>query len=555
MKRHGKTTYDVFRGRSPDISYFYVLGCLVFIHKNIDHLGKFDEKADDGFFLGYSLVAKAFRVFNIRRQEIKETYHVTFNEADDVITQTSTEGDEINFNKSRSFLNNEFLVPRNPSQSNRNDYYLPYVPAFDPLLTNNIIIPDPIIPTTQDINSPDESHEFLIADDHLFYNEADDSEPAEIHIDIYESQNITINDEPISDVEPSLIIISPSTKIIHDTLAPQERWSKDKHILLVNILGESQACVITRNRVRDSKAASAHKCLYVNFLSEIKPKKVIEALEEEGWVISLQEELNQFERNKVWTLIPAPYGKTIIGTKWIFRNKMEENGLDTLNGDLVSPVASASTGAEGPIHPKTAKQKLARKNELKAKSTLMLAILDEHLLKFHACKDAKSLWEAIKNRFRGNKESKKMQKTILKQNYENMLHQEDVNLKLLRRLPSAWNNIALIMRNKYDLDTLSMDDLYNNLKVYKSEIKGKSSSSSNSHNVAFVSSDNSNSTNETVNTAHSVSAASSKDQASTESNVDDVMFSFFSNQSNTPQLDYEDLEQIDADYLEEMDLK
>ncbi|GJW51431.1 putative ribonuclease H-like domain-containing protein [Tanacetum coccineum] len=69
-----------------------------------------------------------------------------------------------------------------------------------------------------------------------------------------------------------------------------------------------------------------------------------------------------------------------------------------VNGDSFSPIASASASAKGPIPPKTAEQKLARKNELKAKSTLMLAILDEHLLKFHACKDAKSLWEAIKNR-------------------------------------------------------------------------------------------------------------------------------------------------------------
>ncbi|GJV38412.1 ribonuclease H-like domain-containing protein [Tanacetum coccineum] len=220
-----------------------------------------------------------------------------------------------------------------------------------------------------------------------------------------------------------------------------------------------------------------------------------------------------------------------------------------VNGDSVSPVASASAGAEGPIPPKTAEQKLARKNELKAKSTLMLAIPDEHLLKFHACKDAKSLWEAIKNRFGGNKESKKMQKTILKQNYENfaassqegldktydrfqklisqleihgeVISQEDANLKLLRSLPSAWNNIALIMRNKSDLDTLSMDDF----------------------------------TNETVNTAHNVFVASSKDQASTTSYANDVMFSFFSNQSNAPQLDNEDLEQIDADDHKEMDLK
>nr|GEU82626.1 hypothetical protein [Tanacetum cinerariifolium] len=90
-----------------------------------------------------------------------------------------------------------------------------------------------------------------------------------------------------------------------------------------------------------------------------------------------------------------------------------------INGNSVIPVASSSAGVEGHIPPKTTEQKLARKTELKAKSTLMLAIPDEHILKFHACKDAKSLWEAIKNRFVGNKESKKMQKTILKQYYEN----------------------------------------------------------------------------------------------------------------------------------------
>ncbi|GJZ27192.1 putative ribonuclease H-like domain-containing protein [Tanacetum coccineum] len=183
-------------------------------------------------------------------------------------------------------------------------------------------------------------------------------------------------------------------------------------------------------------------------------------------------------------------------------------------GDAPAAVASASIGAEGHIPPKTAKQMLARKNELKAKSTLMLAIPNEHLL----------------NQEGLDKTYDRFQKLISQlEIHGEVISQEDANLKLLRSLPSAWNNIALIMRNKSDLDTLSMDDLYNNLKVYESEIKGKSSSSSNSQNVAFVSSDNSSSTNETVNTAHSVSTASSKDQASTASYVDDVMFSFFAN--------------------------
>ncbi|GJV79862.1 hypothetical protein Tco_1515732 [Tanacetum coccineum] len=219
-----------------------------------------------------------------------------------------------------------------------------------------------------------------------------------------------------------------------------------------------------------------------------------------------------------------------------------------MNGDAPA-IASAST--EGPIPPKTAEQKLARKNELKAKSTLLLAIPDEHLLKFHGIKDAKTLWEAIKARFGGNKESKKMQKTILKQQYENFTASRSEGLdktydrfqKLISQLEiHAWNNIALIMRNKADLDELSMDDLYNNLKVYEAEIKSQSSSSSNSQNVAFVSSENTSSTNEAVNTAHKVSTASSQGQASSSTYANDVMFSFFVNQYNSPQLDNEDLE-------------
>ncbi|GKA74339.1 putative ribonuclease H-like domain-containing protein, partial [Tanacetum coccineum] len=223
-----------------------------------------------------------------------------------------------------------------------------------------------------------------------------------------------------------------------------------------------------------------------------------------------------------------------------------------VNGDAPA-IASAST--EGPIPPKTAKQKLARKNELKAKSTLLLAIPDEHLLKFHGIKDAKTLWEAIKTRFGGNKESKKMKKTILKQQYENFTasRSEGLDKTYDRSLPLAWNNIALIMRNKSDLDTMSMDDLYNNLKVYEAEIK--SQSSSNSQNVAFVSSENTSSTNKAVNTAHEVSTANSPGQTSSSSYADDVMFSFFVSQFNSQQLDNEDLEQIDTDDLEKIDLK
>nr|GEX61774.1 retrovirus-related Pol polyprotein from transposon TNT 1-94 [Tanacetum cinerariifolium] len=95
VKRHRKTAYEVFRGRAPDFSYFYIFGCPVHNHNHKDHLGKFDEKADDGFFLSYSSVAKAFKVFNIKRQKMEESFHVTFSEDDEAISQTSTKGDAI----------------------------------------------------------------------------------------------------------------------------------------------------------------------------------------------------------------------------------------------------------------------------------------------------------------------------------------------------------------------------------------------------------------------------------------------------------------------------
>ncbi|GJU47389.1 hypothetical protein Tco_1204655 [Tanacetum coccineum] len=204
-------------------------------------------------------------------------------------------------------------------------------------------------------------------------------------------------------------------------------------------------------------------------------------------------------------------------------------------------VASAST--EGSIPPKTVEQKIARKNELKGKNTLLLAIPDEHLLKFHGIKDAKSLWEAIKTRFGGNKESKKIQKTILKQQYKNFTASRSKGLD------------KIYDRNKPDLDGLNMDDLYNNLKVYEAEIKSQSSSNSNSQNVAFVSSENTSSTNEAINTALDVSTTSTQGQAFSLTYADDVMFSSFVNQSKSPLLDNKDIKQIDSDDLEEMDLK
>ncbi|GJU31761.1 hypothetical protein Tco_1175350 [Tanacetum coccineum] len=251
------------------------------------------------------------------------------------------------------------------------------------------------------------------------------------------------------------------------------------------------------------------------------------------------------------------------------------------------PITKLVEGVETIIAPSTAEEKAQRRLELKARSTLLMGIPNEHQLKFNSIKDAKYLLQAIDKRFRGNAATKKTQRNLLKQHYENFtasssdvldqtfdrlqklisqleiygesISQEDVNQKFLRSLSSEWNTHTIVWRNKPEIDTLSLDDLYNNLKIYEPEVKGTSSSSTNTQNIAFVSSNNTNSTNGAVNTAHGVTTASTQatDVNSTiiDNLSDAVICAFFASQPNSPQFNNEDLQQINPDDLEEMDLR
>nr|GEW17287.1 hypothetical protein [Tanacetum cinerariifolium] len=183
---------------------------------------------------------------------------------------------------------------------------------------------------------------------------------------------------------------------------------------------------------------------------------------------------------------------------------------------------------------------------------LPMALPDKHQLKFNSHKDAKTLMEAIEKRFGGNTETKKVQKTFLKQQFENFTSSNSEGVDQIHdRLQK--------LRNKADLEEQSLDDLFNTLKIYKTEVKQSSSTSTASQNLAFVSSSHTDSTTDTVSAAASVSAACAKMHASPLPNVDSlsnaVIYSFFASQSTSPRLANEDLKQIDVDDLEEMDLR
>ncbi|GJV00632.1 ribonuclease H-like domain-containing protein [Tanacetum coccineum] len=171
------------------------------------------------------------------------------------------------------------------------------------------------------------------------------------------------------------------------------------------------------------------------------------------------------------------------------------------NGNSFKPVAQ-TTNTKGTLTtlipgPVTTKEKLQKKNDVKARSMLLMALPNEHLMIFNQYKDAQTFFASIQTRFGGNEATKK---TLLKQMYENFSAQSTESLD------SIFNRLQKI-RNKPDLDIMSFDDLYNNFKIVEQEVKTTttSSSSSSSQNMAFVSSPSS--TNE-VNTAYGVSTAS-----------------------------------------------
>ncbi|GKD20958.1 ribonuclease H-like domain-containing protein [Tanacetum coccineum] len=223
------------------------------------------------------------------------------------------------------------------------------------------------------------------------------------------------------------------------------------------------------------------------------------------------------------------------------------------NGNSFVPITT--TTAEGTTTTSilvTVEEKTKKKNDVKARSMLLMVLPNEHQLTFNQYNDAKSLFAAIEARFGGNEATKKIQKTLLKQMYENFsasggesldcifnrlqklmsqlailgvdIAQQDLNPMFLICLPSEWNTHIMVWQNKPDLDIMSIDDLYNNFKIVKQEPASTQVSTASSH-------------------------------VSTANLSDATVYAFLSNQTNMSQLAHKDLEQIHKDDVEEIDLK
>ncbi|GJV17427.1 hypothetical protein Tco_1362750 [Tanacetum coccineum] len=236
--------------------------------------------------------------------------------------------------------------------------------------------------------------------------------------------------------------------------------------------------------------------------------------EYEMWVIRIKQYF-QIQDYALWEVIEN-------GDSWVsVPQTAQENGTSVTKMSI----------------PVTAEEKSNKKNDVKARSLLLMALPNEHQLTFNHASSAESL-NSIFNRLQNIVSRLAILGAIIAQ--------EDLNSKVLSSLPPEWNTYVVVWMNKHEVETMSIDDLYNNFKIVKQKVKKSVGTSSGAQNLAFMIAPSTNSTND-ANTA--------SPQVSTASVSDNAVYAFMVENPNGSNVLHQDLEQIHEDDLEAIDLK
>ncbi|GJW77626.1 putative ribonuclease H-like domain-containing protein [Tanacetum coccineum] len=387
IKPHNKTPYELICRRPPLIDFMKPFGCHVTILNTRDHLGKFDGKVDEGFFVRYSVTSKAMRVFNKRTRIVEETLNIRFLE-----NAPNVKGNGPDW----LFDIDSLTISMN------------YVPVVASNQTNDIAgTKDNIIagqgekkiaPRQEYIIIPLYTTNSLISQGPMDCDEHGGMKPIETeHTNNTNSFNTVST--PVSTAGPSFdnVVSSPPVNTDGPSVSTSnafeehlfERFSPFKNAFTppqvpnvysidnTGILGnayndEDVEKDVNMNNVdssytvpdaaplkflkdhpkdhpKDQLKRTNHKdfqnCLFACYLSHIEPKKPIQALKDPSWVEVMQDELLQFKLLKVWTLVDLPKDKWAIGTKWVFKNKKDKRGIVVKNKARL--VAQGHTQEEG----------------------------------------------------------------------------------------------------------------------------------------------------------------------------------------------------------------
>ncbi|GJY59689.1 putative ribonuclease H-like domain-containing protein, partial [Tanacetum coccineum] len=307
VKPHNKTPYELFRGRTPALSFMRPFGCHVTILNTLDNLGKFDGNSDEIFFIGYSMNSKAFRVYNIRTRKVKENFHIRFLEDKLIIVDDGP----------------KWLFDIDVMTKSMN-----YVPVVAGINSNDSVDGSLFDSSLKNASNdePQPSSDVGKKDDNGVCKESGiaDQEKSE------NGDNATATNADLFDDETE-VDMSNITTTYSVPSTPNTRIHKDHS--LDHVIGDVQSSVLTRRMTKTTNEQGfvsdvykgkthedLHTCLFACFLSQEEPKKV-------------------------WTLVDLPHGKRAIGTKWVYMNKKDERGIVIRNKARL--VAQGYTQEEG----------------------------------------------------------------------------------------------------------------------------------------------------------------------------------------------------------------
>nr|GFB19629.1 hypothetical protein [Tanacetum cinerariifolium] len=314
QKRFDKTPYELINKRKPNIKFFRVFGCRSYLHNDYEDVGKLKAKGDIGVFVGYSKESAAFRIYNKRTRKIHESVNVNFDEISEIASKRfNLEPGLFNLNKTGKSSDRPVSKVDEASKNDLKDLFQDfYGEYFDSskIMKSSTTNVETLI-NEEVFHEVCESFQGESSSSSL--NDDVQQSPKEVILPQTNTQSIPINMVPNGDeastshnvfnerledayFDASTSFYDPSNvQTFYQPYPHKKKWTKDHP--LHKIIGDPKSSVRTR------------------------------ALRDVDWVSAMQEELDQFARLKVWRLVPRPEGKSVIKTKWIFKNKKDESSL------------------------------------------------------------------------------------------------------------------------------------------------------------------------------------------------------------------------------------
>nr|GEZ01041.1 reverse transcriptase domain-containing protein [Tanacetum cinerariifolium] len=320
-KRFNKTPYELMNKRKPNIKFFRMFGCRCYLLNDYEDIGKLKANGDIRVFVGYSKESVAFRIFNKRIRKIHESVNVNFDEISEMASkQFRLEPGLSNLNETGKSSNSSISKVSETSKKDLEDLFQDF---YDEYFDSSKIMKSSTTNIETSIN------------EEVFHEVSESFQ--------MESSSSSLNDN-VQQSPKEVILPQTNTQLISNNMIPNSDEASTSHNVFNERLEEAYFDASTSFHDLDPKLSVrtrgqlANSCLFSCLLSSIEHANVAEALRDVDWVSAMQEELDQFARLKVWRLVPRPEGKSVIKTKWIFKNKNDESSLVIRNKERLVAV-------------------------------------------------------------------------------------------------------------------------------------------------------------------------------------------------------------------------